>query len=116
MKGEFMKKTNKFIMAIMGTILAGSIVGCDSEERVVFEQPSQPPHVEGYDDRYWHWDEDDGEWEYNPPGGGAGWYFYNGGLFRKSIKSSGLKSSAVMKTMSSGKIGGFGSSYSGFGG
>lgn len=113
-----MKKTSKIMLALMGTIIAGSLTGCDSNERVVYERPSQPPHIAGYDDRYWVWDEEDGEWEYEPPGGGGGrgWYYYNGGLYKKSIKHSGIKSTAVSKTISSGKLGGFGSSFRSFGG
>lgn len=110
-----MKKTNKIMLALMSTILAGSLVGCNSE-RVVYQRPSQPPHIEGYDDRYWVWDEEDGEWEYEPPGGGGRGYFYNGGFYKKSIRNSGFKSTAVSKTISSGKLGGFGSSFKSFGG
>lgn len=111
-----MKKTNKIMLALIGTVLAGSLVGCNNEG-VVYQRPSQPPHVAGYDDRYWVWDEEDGEWEYEPPGGsGFHSYYYNGGLYKKSIRSSSLKSTAISKTVSSGKLGGFGSSFRGFGG
>ena len=107
-----MNKTNKIILALIGTMIAGSISGCGPSERVVFQRPAQPPHVEGYDDRYWEWDEDDGEWEYNSPNGGGLWYYYGGAMFRKSIKSSGFKSTAPKVTT---KIGGFGSGFKGGG-
>ncbi len=107
-----MKKTNKIIMALIGAMMAGPMAGCGSQQ-AVYEQPGQPPHVEGYKDEYWVWDEDDGEWEYDPPGSRGLWYFYNGRLYKNSIKKSGLISTAPK--IQSAKLGGFGSGSKGGG-
>lgn len=118
-----MKKTNKLIYVLVGTLLAGNLAGCSSDERLVYERPSAPPQIPGYDEQYWVWDEEDGEWEYEPPGGdGASWYYYNGKLFKSSIKNSGLKSNAPLKSTftsvkssSSSKLSGFGGGFKGGG-
>ncbi len=116
-----MTKTNKLIYVLVGTLLAGNLAGCSSDERLVYERPSSPPDIPGYDEQYWEWDEEDGEWEYDPPGG-ARWYFYNGKLFKSSIKNSGLTSTAKtrssftsVKSSSSSKLSGFGGGFKGGG-
>lgn len=117
-----MTKTNKLIYVLVGSLVAGNLAGCSPDERLVYERPSSPPQVPGYEEQYWVWDEEDGEWEYEPPGGGGGWFFYNGKLFKSSIKNSGLKSSASLrsgftsvKSGSSGKLSGFGGGFKGGG-
>ena len=109
-----MNKTQKLLLALAGTVLAGSLSGC-APEQILYEQPSQAPQVEGYDDDKWVWDPVDGEWEYEDNDGLM--YFYHGKLFKKSLKASGLKSTAPIISSSS-KLGGFGSGARGgsFGG
>lgn len=115
-----MKKTNKILAALVGTVLAGSLTGCGPQTTSYQDIPPKP-QIEGYDDRYWEWDEEDGEWEYEPPGGGARWFYYGGILHRSSIKTTpGYKPYSSYKSGSTAKSGGssfFGSSgkASGFG-
>lgn len=98
-------RTHRLLTLLIGTLITGSMAGCGSQ--VAQGPPPPPPQIDGYDDRYWVWDEEDGEWEYEPPGGGSG-YFYGGKLHKSSIRStSGYKSSS--------KIGGFGSGSKGGG-
>lgn len=115
-----MRKTKKLIYALAGTLVAGTMTGCSPD--VAYEQPSSPPQIPGYEEQYWEWDEEDGEWEYNPPGGGGpSSYHYLGKLYKKSIKNSGLKSSAAIKSGFSaiksggGKMSGFGGGFGGGG-
>lgn len=110
-----MNKTRKLLLTLLGTVLAGSLSGC-SPDQVLYEQPSQPPQIEGYDEDDWVWDPVDGEWEYEDNDGPR--YFYHGSMFRRSITSSGLTSTAAPMMKSSSKLGGFGSGSKGgsFGG
>ena len=110
-----MTKTNKLIYVLVGTLLAGNMAGCSSNE-LAYERPSSPPQIPGYEEQYWVWDEDDGEWEYEPPGGGGAWFFYNGKLFKNSIKKSGLTSTAALKSGITSVKSGSGGKLSGFGG
>ena len=126
-----MRKTNKLLAALVGTVLAGSLSGCGPQP-VSYQDIPPKPQIDGYEDQYWKWDEEDGEWEYEPPGGGGmPWFFYAGALHRSSIRNtpgykpySSIKSGSSVKSggssffSSSGKAGGFGSGSGrgGFGG
>lgn len=108
-------RTHRLLSLLIGAFLTGNMAGCAGQ--VAYQDPpTPPPQIEGYDDRYWVWDAEDGEWEYEPPDGG-GRYFYYGGMLRKSsIRTTpGFTSS---KSSSSSKLGGFGSGTrgGGFGG
>lgn len=111
-----MRKTNKLLTVLVGTILAGQLAGCTPDQTAL--QP--PPNIEGYDNRYWQWDEQDQEWEYNPPGGeDVQGFYYGGGFHKSSIKNNPLFKSGSSSSKSGilSKIGGFGSgSRGGFGG
>ena len=110
-------RTHRLLTLLIGALLTGgTMAGC--ADQVANQNPtSPPPHIEGYDDRYWVWDEEDGEWEYEAPGGGGGrFFYYGGGLHRSSISSTpGFKSSSSFKSGSSAKFGGFGSGTKGGG-
>jgi hypothetical protein len=113
-------KTNRLLSLLIGAFLAGNVAGC-SDSNVVFQPTSPPPHIDGYNDNYWIWDEQDGEWEYAPPegyddGGIGHLYYYGGKIHKSSIKlTPGFKSaSSISKT--AGLFSGFGSKGGGFGG
>ncbi|MDT3698535.1 MAG: hypothetical protein RO469_03825 [Thermincola sp.] len=110
-------RTHRLISLLLTAFLTGNLAGC-ADQAAYQTPPSPPPHIEGYDDRYWVWDEDDGEWEYDPPGGGAPLFFYGGRLHKTSIRSTPGYQSFSNKSSSSSKLGGFGSGTrgGGFGG
>lgn len=111
-------RTHRLISLLIGAFLTGNLSGCANQAAY---QPPQtpPPQIEGYDDRYWVWDEEDGEWEYEPPGGGGHFFYYGGKLHKSSIKTTaGFKSSSGKNSNSSSIFRGFGSGTrgGGFGG
>lgn len=111
-------RTQRLLALLLGAFLTGNMAGCSNQ--AAFPKPqTPPPHVAGYDDRYWVWDEEDGEWDYEPPGGGGHFFYYGGMLHRSSIRTTpGFKSFSSSKSSSSSKFGGFGSGSrgGGFGG
>lgn len=114
-------RTHRLLALLIGAFLTGNMAGCANQ--TASQNPlTPPPQIEGYDDRYWVWDEEDGEWEYEPPSGGGRFFYYGGMLHKSSIRTtpgfqsfSGSKSSS---SSSSSKFSGFGSGSrgGGFGG
>lgn len=111
-------KTHRLITLLIGAFLTGNMAGCG--DQVAYQGPTTPPpQIEGYDDSNWVWDEEDGEWEYEAPGGVGHFFYYGGKLHKSSIRTTpGFKSSSSIKSGSSSKFGGFGSGVrgGGFGG
>lgn len=107
-------RTHRLLTLLIGAFLTGNMAGCG--DQVAYQAPpTPPPQIEGYDDRYWVWDEEDGEWEYEAPGGGH-FFYYGGKLHKSSIKTTpGFKSSSGFKLGGSSKFGGFGSGTKGGG-
>lgn len=109
-------RTQRLLSLLITAFLAGNMAGCAGQ--AYQDPPTPPPQIEGYDDRYWVWDEEDGEWEYEPPGGGSRFFYYGGKLHKSSIRTTpGFKSPNLSssKSSSSSKVGGFGSGSKGGG-
>ncbi len=100
-------RTHRLLTLLIGAFITGNIAGC-SDQVAYQAPPTPPPQIEGYDDRYWVWDEEDGEWEYDSPDGR--FFFYGGKLHKSSIsKTPGFKSASKYSGFGSGtKGGGFG--------
>lgn len=111
-------RTHRLLLLLIGAFLTGNMAGC-ANQATYQDPPTPPPQIAGYDERYWVWDEEDGEWEYEPPGGGGHFFYYGGKLHKSSIRTTpGFKSFSGSKSGSSSKLGGFGSGTrgGGFGG
>lgn len=110
-------RTRRLLTLLIGAFITGNMAGCG--DQVAYQgPPAPPPQIEGYDERYWVWDEEDGEWEYEEPGVGR-FFYYGGKLHKSSISTTpGFKSFSGIKSGSSSKFGGFGSGTrgGGFGG
>lgn len=107
-------KTNRLLTLLIGAFLTGNITGCGNQAASI-QPPPPPPQIEGYDDSYWVWDEEDGEWEYNAPGSAGHFFYYGGKLHKSSITTTpGFKSTSI-KSGGSSKSGGFGSGAKGGG-